>query len=377
MADYDDDFDAESPESQKRGGKAANSPSSRDSSPVTSGAPTPAPADKKKAAAAADKHNESYASDSSWTASSPASSPNKSRTAANAHNDDPDMEASGNRRNNAGNSGKQSSGAAAAASSSGKGGGTKLPPLPPGGVVAAARYPGRQGELAVVDYLDTSKPLVKSNRPVTQPRAPRTADPKLQEEMKAARKAHRSDNDGRSRAIDARRENERNYLKAQYEFEREKRNAERIIYQRERAAQWSHRLAASPLGVDLVADSERIQEEVQEREKEERRRRRKAERHRRKIKNDIVVKALAEVPLLDEARRQKREMLEDERRQRALRDVQRVEAVQARKLRDLQEMSELRSKKLETSSTAAAGPAARTGSQSAPRNASARPAPRR
>lgn len=354
---YEDDFDADSPDSRKRPAGGAKSPSSRDSSP----------------GAAADKHNESYGTNSSWTASSPASSPNKSRGGGGAANDDPDMEASGGGARASGSAG---AGAGASGGKSGNSGGAaaakdrsnKLPPLPPGGVVAAARYPGRQSEIPVIDYLDTSKALVKSNRPTTKSQAPRLADPKVQEQMKLSRKEHRTDNVERTRAIDARRENERNYLKAQYEFEREKRNAERIIYQRERAAQWSHRLAASPLGVDLVADAERIQEEVTEREREEARRCRKAERHRRKIKNDIVVKALAEVPLLDEARRQKREMLEDERRQRALRDVQRVEAVQARKLRDLQEMTELRMKKLEhrTSPTAtAAASAGRTASNRA------------
>jgi hypothetical protein len=323
MSDYEDDFDSPSAQRGRGGdaGAAATAAGGRGddddselSSPNSSASPTPEPNRTKNNAAAV----------------SPSSGGSPSRGRNNNNNDDPDMEQP-----------RGGGGSGANASSN------QLPPLPPGGVVAAARYPGRQQDIQVVDYLDTSKALVKSNRPVTKPRAPRLADPNVQEQMKHVRKEHRTRNDDRTRSIVARRENERNYLKAQYEFEREKKNAEKVIYQRERAAQWSHRLAASPLGVDLVADSERISEEVEQRDVEERRRRRKADVHRRKIKNEIVVKALAEVPLLDEARRQKREMLEDERRQRALRDVQRVEAVQSRKLRDMHEMAELREKIVE------------------------------
>ena len=324
MSGYDSDkFDEDSPpcagaKSQRR----AASPTDSDSH--TGGSPTPPPKNSRQ----------KPATPGSPSDSSPANSPpHPAGRAGGASSTDPDVEkappAHAKARATAPNV-------------------NRLPPLPPGGVVAAARYPGAQGAVPVVDYLDTSKPLVKSSRPVTKPIAPRMETRRL-----LAQDERREREEGavgtvkRTQSINARRENERNYLKAQYEFEREKRNAEKIIYQRERAAQWSHRLAASPLGVDLVADSERIEDEVRQREQEERRRRAKAERHRRKIKNDIVVRALAEVPLLDEARRQKREMLEDERRQRALRDVQRVEAVQHRKLRDQDEMAELRLKKLE------------------------------
>ena len=368
MSGYeDDDFEKESPNSKASPSKTSN----HSDSDTYSDSATPSP--KKKADVtdhsdhAPSPHSDATSSAAVSPASSPASSPQKSNQAAspssaskkkdNYDDDDfsdeddedadPDVEksnyaaASNNNNNNHSNSRNNNNNSNS----------HKLPPLPPGGVVSAAKYPGRQNEVPVSEYLDTSKALVKSNKPLTKPNPPRIADQAILEELKQQRRENRHKNDDRTRSIIARRENERSYLKAQYEFEREKKNAEKVIYQRERAAQWSHRLAASPLGVDLVADSERIEEEVSQREAEEQRRRRKAERHRRKIKNEIVVKALAEVPLLDEARRQKREMLEDEKRQRALRDVHRVEAVQARKLKDLQDMAELRQKKLETSNT--------------------------
>jgi hypothetical protein len=216
--------------------------------------------------------------------------------------------------------------------------------------------------MSVIDFLDTSKPLVKSTQPLTKPVGPSFLNRYEQQQRAAlggsgtvgadsaaasrggALQQHQGGN-GRTASVNAARDNERKYLKAQFEFEREKRIAERIIYQRERAAQWALRLAASPLAVDLVADSERIEEETHVRDARERERRHAAERKRRRIKSDIIVKALAEVPLLDEARRQKRELIDEEKRQKALRDVRRVEAVQARKAKELEQMASERQAK--------------------------------
>lgn len=212
--------------------------------------------------------------------------------------------------------------------------------------IATVSYPVRQ-PLSVADFLDPSKPLVKSTLPLTKPKGPSFVDDETGDERRLRRAQEKMRNAVASAQINSQRVNERKYLKAQYEFEREKKLAERAIYHRERCAQWSQKLGASPLAVDLVADNERIEEEAYVREREEHRRRVLADRKKRQIKNEIIVKALAEVPLLEEARRQKREMLDEERRQRALRDVQRVEVVQERKLKDTELMTKERQAKLD------------------------------
>lgn len=217
---------------------------------------------------------------------------------------------------------------------------TRYPP------VATVSYPARE-PMSVADFLDPSKPLVKSTMPLTKPKGPSFVDDETADERRLRRAQQKMRNAVASSQISGQRVNERKYLKAQYEFEREKKLAERAIYHRERCAQWSQKLGASPLAVDLVADNERIEEEAYVREREEHRRRVLAEKKKRQIKNEIIVKALAEVPLLEEARRQKREMLDEERRHRALRDVQRVEVVQERKLRDTDLMTKERQAKLD------------------------------
>ena len=201
--------------------------------------------------------------------------------------------------------------------------------------------------MRIADYLDPSRPLVRSKKPLTKPKGPSFTEGRTVDERRYDRAETKVAASNQTAELNRQRENERKYLKAQYEFEREKKLAERSIYQKERNQLWSQRLASSPLAVDLVADYERIEEENFIRQKEEKRRQALAERKKRKIKNEIIVKALAEVPLLEEARRQKREMIEDERRQKALRDVQRVEAIQDRKRNDLQAVNGSRQERIE------------------------------
>jgi hypothetical protein len=213
--------------------------------------------------------------------------------------------------------------------------------------IAAIRYPPRQEGLTVADFLDASKPLVKSSAPLTRPKGPSFVEESNAEKRRQRQAEQKMQAAMETAQINSQRVNERKYLKAQYEFEREKQLAERTIYHKERVTQWAHRFGASPLGVDLVADNERIEEESYVREMEEKRRKAAAERKKQKIKRAIIVKALAEVPLLEEARRQKRELVEEEKRDKALRDVQRVEAVQDKKLRDQELLSKERQAKLD------------------------------
>ncbi|CUE73795.1 Hypothetical protein, putative [Bodo saltans] len=216
------------------------------------------------------------------------------------------------------------------------------PPL-----VASISYPARQEGLTVADFLDPSKPLVKSTLPLTKPRGPSFAEESSSDARKQVHSEKRMQTAIMSSQILAQRNNERKYLKAQYEFEREKKIAERAIYHKERCMQWTQRLTANPLGVDLVADNERIEEEAYIREKEEKHRKSVAEKRKQRIKRAIIVKALAEVPLLEKARKEKRDLVEGEKREKALRDVQRVEAIQQRKLLDQELMARERQAKLD------------------------------
>ena len=119
------------------------------------------------------------------------------------------------------------------------------------------------------------------------------------------------------------------------------------------------RFATSPFLVDLVADNERIEEEMSVRQQEERRRQKQQELKKKKVKNEIIVKALSEVPSSEQvhitanigsrdvtpenvftpllfchpkARANKRMMYEEEKRLKALRDLERVDQLWERKV---------------------------------------------
>eukprot|EP01062_Namystynia_karyoxenos_P075717 TRINITY_DN7335_c0_g1_i1.p2 TRINITY_DN7335_c0_g1~~TRINITY_DN7335_c0_g1_i1.p2 ORF type:complete len:261 (+),score=116.03 TRINITY_DN7335_c0_g1_i1:74-784(+) len=211
--------------------------------------------------------------------------------------------------------------------------------------IGAVTYPPITPGLTVADFLDTSKPLLRSNKPPTKPAGPSFIDDTEQERRRLARTEKKVVNAVHTSKINGQRVNERRYLKAQYEFEREKRLAERTIYHKEKTHEWQLRLQNSPFLVDLAGDSERVEEEMYVREMEERRRQRKSELKKKKIKNEIIIKALSEVPVLEQARRQKKQLMEQEKRDRALRDVQRVEVIQEKKLLDTEKQSQ---KRLET-----------------------------
>jgi len=199
-------------------------------------------------------------------------------------------------------------------------------------------YPSNVPGLSVVDMLDPSRPLVKSTKPLTKPKAPtmlERAELDRRREMKGEMKMSCA---LQSSVLSAQRANEKKYIKAQFEFEREKKLAEKVIYEREKSNEWARRMEKSPFLVDLVADHERVEEEQYVREHEAKRRLAMAEKKKRKLRNEIVVKALAEVPVLEEARRQRKELLDQEKREKAQAEVQRVEAIQMKKLKEQQSL---------------------------------------
>ena len=77
---------------------------------------------------------------------------------------------------------------------------------------------------------------------------------------------------------------------------------------------WNQRLRNSPFTVDLLAENERIDEEFQARTKEEARRTKLLAKKKAKIKNEIILKALAEHDDLVALRAEKQALAKEEKR---------------------------------------------------------------
>ena len=93
-----------------------------------------------------------------------------------------------------------------------------------------------------------------------------------------------------------------------------------------KAQSWRARTQHSPFLVDLVAENERADEENRVRLREEARRARVAAMRMERAKNDIILQALTEDSDLDALRREKRAILEEERRLKALLDIEKTQA---------------------------------------------------
>ena len=74
----------------------------------------------------------------------------------------------------------------------------------------------------------------------------------------------------------------------------------------------------SPFLVDLVAETERIDEENKVRSRTSTKKQRAAEQHRQKAKNDLIFRALREEDELEGLRMEERQILDKEKRLRAL-----------------------------------------------------------
>jgi hypothetical protein len=84
------------------------------------------------------------------------------------------------------------------------------------------------------------------------------------------------------------------------------------------ADKWNKRLTNSPFNVDLVAEDERIFEENRIRQEEEQKLRKEVYERKEKAKTEIILKALAEFSDLEALRREKRAIIEEEQRLKAL-----------------------------------------------------------
>ncbi len=81
---------------------------------------------------------------------------------------------------------------------------------------------------------------------------------------------------------------------------------------------WVKKTSNSPFAVDLAAENERISEENRMRIEEEETKRKKLEARKEKAKNEIILRALSEFSDLEALRREKRAIMEEEQRLRAL-----------------------------------------------------------
>jgi len=116
--------------------------------------------------------------------------------------------------------------------------------------------------------------------------------------------------------------------KTKVEIVRQREESERILAatREERTKTWLSKTKNSPFAVDLVAEEERIYEENQVRLREAEYRRKTIEERRQNVKNQIILKALAEFSDLDTLRREKRAIIEEETRLKALLALERTAA---------------------------------------------------
>ncbi len=92
----------------------------------------------------------------------------------------------------------------------------------------------------------------------------------------------------------------------------------------ERNKLWLTKTKTSPFAIDLVAEDERIYEEHLIRTREDSTRRKEINAAKDKAKNDIILKALSEFSDLEALRREKRAILEEEQRLKALLSLEKV-----------------------------------------------------
>lgn len=91
-----------------------------------------------------------------------------------------------------------------------------------------------------------------------------------------------------------------------------------------RQATWRRKMDRSPFMVDLLAENERIDEENKIRIRENMTREKGLNRRKEKVKNEIILKALAEASDLEALRQEKRLIATEEKRLKALLDLEKT-----------------------------------------------------
>lgn len=129
-----------------------------------------------------------------------------------------------------------------------------------------------------------------------------------------------------TRRIMTRQIKKRQQVKQQLLEERARAEQAKVAFKSTKERKWVKKTDKSPFLIDLVADQERIHEENKVRLREQARRQKAIEARKRKVKNDIILKALSEQSDLEALRMEKRAIQLEEKRLKALLDLERAQA---------------------------------------------------
>ncbi|POM62049.1 hypothetical protein PHPALM_28839 [Phytophthora palmivora] len=127
-----------------------------------------------------------------------------------------------------------------------------------------------------------------------------------------------------SAAIQSKKYMERDQVKLALEQEERQRRLNKIRARRQHLQKWTQKTAKSPFHVNLVADNERLDEEHRLRMMERARRARELERRAKEAKSEVILKALTETSDLELLRREKRAIIDEEKRLKALLDLEKT-----------------------------------------------------
>ncbi len=117
---------------------------------------------------------------------------------------------------------------------------------------------------------------------------------------------------------------ERDRVKRQILDDREKFKAKMHMKREIRTEKWRQKLQKSPFRIDLVAESERLEEGNRVRLREEEKRAKVLEKRKMHVKNEIILRALQEASDLEALRAEKRMILKEENRLKAMLDLEKA-----------------------------------------------------
>ncbi|KAG6614916.1 uncharacterized protein IUM83_08775 [Phytophthora cinnamomi] len=127
-----------------------------------------------------------------------------------------------------------------------------------------------------------------------------------------------------SAAIQSKKYMERDQVRLALEQEERSRRLNKIRARRQHLDKWTQKTARSPFHVNLVADNERLDEEHRLRMMERARRSRELEKRAKAAKSEVILKALTETSDLELLRREKRAIIDEEKRLKALLDLEKT-----------------------------------------------------
>ena len=117
---------------------------------------------------------------------------------------------------------------------------------------------------------------------------------------------------------------ERDQVRLAMEEDERRKRLLKVRHRQQQVQKWHDKTARSPFRVNLVADNERLDEESRVRAMENARRAKALERRTRQAKSDVILQALTESSDLELLRREKRAIIDEERRLKALMDLEKT-----------------------------------------------------